>query len=100
MKLARASLNRRELQESLEASKLPSDRDTRGIDYPHPDLQVALRLVIDLSSMEGEKYAEAAWRCVRCNFEARERSMDNAEFQEQFYTRVVVPLQELKDALG
>ena len=68
--------------QSLETFKLPSDRDPQGNDYPHTDLQVALRLVRDLSSMEGKKYAEAAWRCVKCNFEARERSIDNAEFQD------------------
>ena len=84
----------------LSTFKLATDRDPQGNDYPHTNFQIALRLVKDLRKMEGEKYAQAAWRCVKCNFEARERSLDNADFQEQFYQGVVLPLQELRDALG
>lgn len=76
--------------------KQPGDVDDQANDYPHTDLQVATRLVKDLKSMEGEKYADAAGNCVKGNFDVHNYSLDSAEFQEQFYTGVVLPLQELK----
>ena len=44
----------------LASFKLPSDLDSEGRDFAHTDLQVALRLVKALPSMEGGKYADAA----------------------------------------
>lgn len=87
-------------QQPLANFKQPGDVDDQGNDYPHTDLLVATRLVKDLKSMEGEKYADAARNCVKCNFDVHDYSLDNAEFQEQFYTGVVLPLQELRAQLG
>lgn len=70
-----------------------------GREHAYTDFQVASRLVHDLDDMEGSKYAKVVRRCVRCNFEARECSLDDMDFQAQFYNGVVQPLQELKEAL-
>ena len=87
-------------QQPLANFKQPEDVDDQGNDYPHTELQIAMRLVKDLKSMEGEKYADAAKKCVKCNFDVHNYSLDDADFQEQFYTGVVLPLQELRSQLG
>ncbi|KAK5047952.1 hypothetical protein LTR84_006142 [Exophiala bonariae] len=87
-------------QQPLASFKLPGDVDDNGNDYAHTDLQIATRLVKDLKSMEGEKYADAARKCVKCNFDVHDYSLDNLDFQEQFYTGVVLPLQELRSQLS
>lgn len=87
-------------QQPLASFKQPGDVDDNGNDYAHTDLQIATRLVKDLKSMEGEKYADAARKCVKCNFDVHDYSLDNLDFQEQFYTGIVLPLQELRSQLG
>lgn len=87
-------------QQPLVNFKQPGDVDDQGNDYPHTKLQIATRLVKDLKSMEGEKYADAAKKCVKCNFDVHDCSLDDADFQEQFYAGVVLPLQELRSQLG
>lgn len=86
-------------QQPLANFKLACDTDAQGNDYPHTNLQIATRLVKDLQAMEGEKYADAARRCVKCNFDIHDYSLENVDFQEQFYSGVVQPLQELKAEL-
>lgn len=86
-------------KQPLANSKKPGDVDGQGNDYPHTDFLIATRLLGDLKETEGEKYAAAARNCVKCYFDVYDYILDNVEFQEQFYTGVVLPLQELKASL-
>lgn len=86
-------------QQPLAKFQQVDDLDPQGNAHAYTELQVANRLSKDLNSMEGEKYADAARRCVKCNFDVQDCSLDNVEFQDQFYRGVVLPLQELKRAL-
>ena len=86
-------------QRPLATLRQSGDLDQQGNAHPYTELQIATRLVKDLNSMEGEKYSDAARRCVKCNFDVQDCSLDNLEFQDQFYKGVVLPLQELRRAL-
>ena len=81
------------------AKPLISFKEPADGNHPYTNLQIASRLVRNLYWRDGEKYANAAMKCIKCNFVVREYSFDNPDFQEQFYTGVVQPLVELREAI-
>lgn len=61
------------------------------------ELKIITALSNDIESREGYRYADAVKRCLFFHFDAREMNLDDPAFQEAFYQRVVVPLQECYD---
>jgi hypothetical protein len=55
---------------------------------------VADRLVDDLYSEAGGKYSDAVRRCIRCDFDRRASSLEDAQFQRAVYQGVVTQLKE------
>jgi hypothetical protein len=57
------------------------------------------RLVDELYSEAGEKYSDAVRRCIRCDFDRRSSSLEDAAFQNDVYQGVVAQLKENFDFL-
>jgi hypothetical protein len=83
----------------LASFKTASDVDAQGNDTPYTDHMIASRLLQTLILREGEKYADAAKRCLMGSFNSAGSTLEDPAFQEQFYAGVVAPLQEIHDVL-
>ncbi|KAF2688849.1 hypothetical protein K458DRAFT_331478 [Lentithecium fluviatile CBS 122367] len=59
----------------------------------------AHRLVEELYNEAGEKYSDAVRRCIRCDFDRRASSLEDAAFQRAVYHGVVAQLKENLDFL-
>ncbi|KAH8690916.1 hypothetical protein BGW36DRAFT_364465 [Talaromyces proteolyticus] len=75
----------------------------QGTGDPRIDLMTgwntADRLVDELYSEAGGKYSDAVRRCIRCDFDRRSSSLEDAAFQRDVYQGVVAQLQENFDFL-
>ena len=71
--------------------------DIYGNDLAHTNFLIACRLVRNLQRIEDARFAKAARRCVRGHFDSPTASLDDTEFQDQFYTEVAQPLVELNE---
>lgn len=71
--------------------------------YPQTDLMTQWntcdRLVEALYSEAGAKYTDAVRRCIRCDFDRRASSLEDAAFQKAVYHGVVSELKENLDFL-
>lgn len=63
------------------------------------EFKTAERLSDALYSEAGAKYSDAVRRCIRCEFDKRARSLEDAQFQKAVYQMVVAQLQEHYDYL-
>ncbi|KAF1961193.1 hypothetical protein CC80DRAFT_232468 [Byssothecium circinans] len=63
------------------------------------EFNTADRLVDELYSDAGGKYADAVRRCIRCDFDHRATSLENTAFQRAVYQGVVAQLKENFDFL-
>jgi hypothetical protein len=59
----------------------------------------AARLVDELYQEAGQKYSDAVRRCIRCDFDRRASSLEDAAFQKAVYQGVVSQLKENFDFL-
>src|ERR1700733_15190600 len=73
--------------------KTAADLDAQGNDTPYTEHMIAARLLDTLILLEGEKYADAAKRCLMGSFNSAGSNLENPDFQEQFYAGVVAPLE-------
>jgi hypothetical protein len=78
----------------LNAFETPDDLDSQGNRTPWTDYLIADRLVESIHTRELPNFANAARRCVHCNFEGAVYSLKNDDFRERFYQGVIVPLQQ------
>jgi hypothetical protein len=83
----------------LSSFKTVADLDAQGNDTPYTEHMIAARLLDTLILLDGEKYADAAKRCLMGSFNSAGSNLENPDFQEQFYTGVVAPLEEIYDVL-
>jgi hypothetical protein len=58
------------------------------------EFRTADRLAEALLSEAGAKYSDAVRRCIRCDFDQRASSLEDAKFQKAVYQGVVAQLQE------
>ena len=76
----------------------------KDVDGPHntgipqvdsmTEYNTADRLVDELYSEAGGKYSDAVRRCIRCDFDRRASSLEDAQFQRAVYQGVVAQLKE------
>jgi hypothetical protein len=78
----------------LSALEAPEDLDGEGKHTMWSEYLTADRLVENIHVRELPNFANAARRCVHCNFEATVYDLRNEDFRERFYQGVVVPLQQ------
>ncbi|KAF2821597.1 hypothetical protein CC86DRAFT_458775 [Ophiobolus disseminans] len=78
----------------LRTFALSDDLDDQGNHTLWTDYLIADRLVEDIHKRELPNYANAARRCIHCNFEGTVYSLDDDDFRERFYQGVIVPLQK------
>jgi hypothetical protein len=83
----------------LSSFKIATDVDAQGNDTPYTEHLIASRLLEMLILLEGDKYADAAKRCLMGSFNSAGSNLEDPAFQEQFYAGVVAPLQEVYDGL-
>ncbi|KAF2867390.1 hypothetical protein BDV95DRAFT_610791 [Massariosphaeria phaeospora] len=72
----------------------PDDLDDHGNRTLLTDYLIADRLVESIHTRELPNFANAARRCVHCNFDGVVYSLKNDSFRENFYQGVIVPLQQ------
>jgi hypothetical protein len=77
----------------LSAFETPDDLDDQGKRTLWTDYLIADRLVEDIHRRELPNFANAAHRCVHCNFEGTVYSLNNDDFRERFHQGVILPLQ-------
>jgi hypothetical protein len=78
----------------LQAFQTPDDLDDNGTRTPLTESSIAYRMVEKVHQRELPNFANAARRCVHCNFDAAVYSLKDDEFRERFYQGVVVPLRQ------
>ena len=76
---------------SIEELQIPADRDCEGT--PGVAWCAADRLVDEIEFQAGKRYSEAVRRCVRCDFDRRDISLDSESFQQAVYNGVVALLE-------
>ncbi|KAF2122662.1 hypothetical protein BDV96DRAFT_639235 [Lophiotrema nucula] len=78
---------------SIEELQEPSDLDCQGT--PGVAWCTAERLVEhELEFEAGTRYSDAVRRCIRCDFDRKDLSLDNESFQHAVYDGVVAPLEK------
>lgn len=82
------------LGKPLEALKRTDERAANGSDDPLLDWVAANRLIEDTYLEGGNRYGDAVRRCIRCDFDQREASLENDEFQRAVYQGVVALLED------
>ncbi|KAF2470024.1 uncharacterized protein BDR25DRAFT_304010 [Lindgomyces ingoldianus] len=76
----------------IEALSMPSDLDCRGT--PGVEWCTADRIVENEIEFEaGKCYSEAVRRCIRCDFDRKDMSLENESFQQAVYDGVVALLE-------
>ena len=76
---------------SIEELQIPADRDCEGT--PGVVWCTADRLVDEIEFQAGKRYSEAVRRCVRCDFDRKDLSLDSESFQQAMYNGVVALLE-------
>ncbi len=85
---------------SLSAFETPEDLD-QGKRTIWTDSSIAYRLTEGWYTRELPNFADAARRCIHCNFDSSVYDLNNDDFRERFYQGVIVPLQKDYDyAMG
>jgi hypothetical protein len=82
------------LNAPLEDMRIEQELGKDGKANQYTDWMAADRLLEDVYNQEGTLYGDAARRCIRCDFNQREESMENDEFRQAVFQGVVVPLQD------
>lgn len=74
--------------------KTAEDLDDHGNEALYTEYSIANRLIQTIDKRELSHYAEAALRCVKCDFGTFNYSLDDDHFRECFYDGVIIPLQK------
>lgn len=72
----------------------PADLDPAGKvtdETPHLALE---RLIYRIRERAGERYGNAVRRCIQCQFDQWYDDINNPDFRQALYQKVVVPLEE------
>lgn len=78
---------------SIEELQSPRDLDCQGT--PGVVWCTAVRLIEEEIEYEaGPRYLDAVRRCIRCDFDRKDSSLDSEEFQQAVYIKVVAPLEK------
>lgn len=77
---------------SIEELEIAEDHDCQGT--PGITWCTADRLVDEIEYQAGKRYSDAVRRCVRCDFDRRDMSLDSEGFQEAVYNGVVALLEK------
>lgn len=78
----------------IEDLQEPQDQIPGGIVDFLPEFRAARRLIYSVYDEAGKRYGDAVRRCIYCDFDQREYSLDDKEFCQAVYEGVVVPLEE------
>jgi hypothetical protein len=78
----------------LRTFETPDDLDDQGNRTAWTDYLIADRLVEDIHKRELPNFANAAQRCVHCNFESSAYSLHDEGFRERFHQGVIAPLKK------
>jgi hypothetical protein len=78
----------------LSTFEMPEDLDDQGHRTAWTDYLIADRLVEGIHKRELPNFANAAQRCVHCNFESSVYSLHDEGFRERFYQGVIAPLKK------
>jgi hypothetical protein len=73
---------------------IPADLDSEGNvteETPHLALE---RLIYKVRGKAGDRYGNAFRRCIQCQFDQWYDDINNSDFRQAFYQKVVVPLEE------
>ena len=81
------------LGQSLASMRLPEDLEN-GQPTPWTDLVTANRLLEAVYGQAGTRYGDAVRRCIRCEFDHRNTSLDDDGFRQAVYDGVVAPLED------
>lgn len=73
----------------LEKLRIPADLDTDGTPNLTSDWYTADRIVDKIHWDAGSRYSDAVRRCIRCDFDQRETSLENENFRQVVYDGVV-----------
>jgi len=82
------------LNTPLEDMRIDEGLGKDGKANQYTDWMTANRLLEDVYDQEGTLYGDAARRCIRCDFNQREESMENDELRQAVFQGVVVPLED------
>jgi hypothetical protein len=78
---------------SIDELQIPRDRDCVGT--PGVEWCTADRLIEEEIEFEaGKRYSDAVRRCIRCDFDRKDMSLDNESFQHAVYDGVVALLEK------
>lgn len=78
---------------SIEDLQSPRDLECHGT--PGVVWCTAVRLIEEEIEYEaGPRYLDAVRRCIRCDFDRKDSSLDSEEFQQAVFIRVVAPLEK------
>ena len=83
------------LGQPLGLLRTPEDPlNTNGVPDIFTDWSTTNRLLNSVYSEAGMRYGDATRRCIRCEFDERETTLDNDAFRQKFYDNVITLLEE------
>jgi hypothetical protein len=72
----------------------PADLDSAGkVNEETPYLAIE-RLIYKIRQKAGDRYGNAVRRCIQCQFDQWYDDINNSDFRQAFYQKVVVPLED------
>ena len=80
--------------QTLETLRVPADLRANNKPNQLTDFATARRLTEEIYDEAGEWYGDAVRRCIYCEFDLRNTSLDTEGMKEAVYSGVVDPLQE------
>ena len=72
----------------------PDDLDKDGAPNKFTALSTAQRLLPKVYNKAGVRYGDAVRRCIRCEFDQIDESLENDSFRLAVYSKVVLPLED------
>jgi hypothetical protein len=79
----------------LESLREPCDMGPNGLPNQYTAWLTASRLIKsrEISHREGSSYADAVRRCIKCDFDQIDDTLDDRDFRKAYVEGVVLPLQ-------
>ena len=81
------------LGQALETMREPEDLGDDGLPNSLTDYMTARRLVSEVYDEGGGRYGDAVRRCIHCEFDQRNASLDVEAFRQSFFQGVIQPLE-------
>ena len=83
------------LGQSFESLRSPEDPlNAQKTPDIFTDWSAANRLLGSVYGEAGARYGDATRRCIRCEFDERETTLDNENLRQKFYDGVIIPLED------